>query len=275
MGKYIDLHLHTAFSDGTRSPRELLEIVREANLVAFSVADHDSLDGYRAAKKLLVDDDPELITGLELSVSGGGDMHILAYCINPDDDDLNRAIDKFQMNRNQRGGLMVEKLNGLGVAITIEEVKACADGAAIGRPHVARALHRAGAVRTYEEAFEKYLGDNKPAYVPKQNFAPSETIAMIHEAGGVAVLAHPNIDAAFNQLDRLVGMGLDGIEIYHPSCSQRDTDWFKHLAEKYRLIVTGGSDFHGMEDRYGAVGSQRVPAELLAALKQRVQQKRN
>ena len=170
---------------------------------------------------------------------------------------------------------MVQKLNGLGIEITIEDVVACTDGAAIGRPHVARALHRVAAVRTYEEAFEKYLGDNKPAYVPKQNFAPDVTIAMIHEAGGVAVLAHPNIDAAYSHLDRLAGMGLDGIEVYHPSCSQRDTDWFKHLAEKHRLIVTGGSDFHGMEDRYGAVGSQRVPAELLAALKQRAQQKRN
>jgi len=276
MAGHIDLHLHTHFSDGVATPSELLAMVRERNLLAFAVADHDNLDGYRAVKELLNDDDPELITGIEFSVAHDDlDMHMLAYGFDPDNRELNEAIEKFQENRNQRGEKMVERLNQLGIDLTLEQVQKIAGGAAIGRPHVARALAAIGAVKSYEASFRDYIGKDKPAYVPKANFTPADTIRIVHRAGGVAVLAHPTIDSTIDHLEMLVGLGLDGVEVYHPSIGKGERDRFKHLAERHRLITTGGSDYHGLEGRYGTVGSEKVPARLLVDLKQRCQTIRN
>lgn len=276
MAGYIDLHLHTNFSDGVATPAELLDMVRQRQLIAFAVADHDNLDGYRAVKGLLTDDDPELIPGVEFSVAHDDlDMHMLAYGFDPDNAELNEAIEKFQENRNRRGEKMVERLNQLGIDLTIEQVQKIAGGAAIGRPHVAQALAAVGAVPSYEASFRTYIGRDKPAYVPKANFVPAETIRIVHRAGGVAVLAHPTIDNTIDHLEMLTGLGLDGVEIYHPSVGKANRDRFKHLAERYRLITTGGSDYHGLEGRYGIVGSEKVPARLLDDLKRRCQSIRN
>lgn len=276
MPGYIDLHLHTYFSDGIATPAELLAMVRERSLAAFAVADHDNLDGYRAVREMLGDDDPELISGVEFSVAHNDiDMHVLAYGFDPDNRMLNTAIEKFQDNRNRRGEKMVERLNQLGIDLTIEQVQKFAGGAAIGRPHVAQALAAIGAVRSYEASFREYIGKDKPAYIPKANFTPAETIKIVHQAGGVAVLAHPTIDDTIDHLEMLVGLGLDGIEAYHPSIGKSDRDRFKHLAERHRLITTGGSDYHGLEGRYGTIGSEKVPARLLDDLKKRCQTIRN
>ena len=275
MARYIDLHMHTNLSDGVLSPEELLELVRDKNLKAFSVTDHDNLEGFLAVKKLLKKDDPELIPGVELSVSDkGGDLHILAYCFNPDDVFFNRTINDFKTNRNQRGRLIVQKLNELGINVTYEDVSKCAGDAAVGRPHVAMAMLERGYVNSYEEAFARYIGNNKPAYVPKMNMTPVDAINLIHKAGGIAVLAHPMIDNAFRYIETLVGQGLDGIEIYHPSNNQGDSDRLKQAAERFRLVVTGGSDYHGQENRFGMIGSQKVPAELLVKFKEKCQQRR-
>jgi predicted metal-dependent phosphoesterase TrpH len=275
MDRHIDLHLHTDISDGARSPEEVLQMVRVRNLAAFAVTDHDNINGYRAVKSLLREGDPELLSGVELSVGGGnGDLHLLVYCFDADDQALNDTLTRFQENRNRRGRLMVQKLNDLGVGITYEDVMVCANGAAVSRPHVAMAMYRKKAVRSYEEAFDLYIGDGKPGYVPKKNLGPVEALALAHRAGGVTVLAHPVIDDAWKQIESLAGLGLDGIEVYHPSHAQGDTERFKSLAERLRLIVTGGSDYHGIEGRYGVIGSQKVPAALLAGLKQRAEQKR-
>jgi predicted metal-dependent phosphoesterase TrpH len=228
------------------------------------------LDGYKEVKNLITDDDPELISGVELSVSlEDGDMHILAYCFDEDSTVMNESLLDFQKNRESRGLKIIEKLNNLNVKLDYELVENESIGSAIGRPHVAKALLKAGLTDNYEQAFEKYIGDNGPAYVPKENFTPKQAIDLIHEAKGVAVLAHPGINNKEKYLELLVGLGLDGIEVYHSSHKQSDVDRYKHLAERYRIIKTGGSDFHGYENRHGTIGSMKVPYEYFKILNQK------
>lgn len=270
MPRFVDLHLHTNCSDGTLAPVELLELVRSAELAAFSVTDHDTLDGYRQIKGMLTDHDPELVAGIELSVSNNVyDLHLLAYCFDPENEKLNQALEQFQTKRNQRGHTMVERLNKLGVNITFEDVARVASGAAIGRPHIARAILDSKAVKSFEEAFTSYIGNNGPAYVPKENFTIEETIKLVHAAGGAVVLAHPAIEETYRYLPMLVESGLDGIELAHPSANVSDRDRIKNLARQYNLLMTGGSDFHGLESRHALVGSQKVELGTLTALKER------
>jgi predicted metal-dependent phosphoesterase TrpH len=268
MGQYIDLHVHTCFSDGTATPRELLDLARDNDLAALAVTDHDTLEGYRAVKQILSDGDPELISGVELSVTlDGDDLHLLAYLVEADDDNLSAALKRFQQHRIDRGRLMVDKLNSLGVNITYRDVEKQADGAVVGRPHVARAMYEKKTVERYEEAFERYIRTGGPAYVPKANFLPGDAIDLTHNAGGLAILAHPGVEAKDKYLEMLLDLGLDGLEVYHPAHSAPDIDRFKHLAEKYDLIPTGGSDFHGQSQRYDTIGTQKVPYKYLETLK--------
>jgi len=147
-------------------------------------------------------------------------------------------------------------------------------GTVIGRPHVAEAMTRSGAVPTYETAFAKYIGDGKPAYVPKSNFTPVEAINLIHEAGGVAILAHPMIENNIRHLEMFVGLGLDGIEVYHSFHGRADVDRLKHLAERHRLLMSGGSDYHGREGRFGDIGSQKVPIKYLEMIETAAKRRR-
>jgi len=268
MGRFIDLHMHSDYSDGTSSPRQLLELVRANNISAFSITDHDTLEGYQVARGLLTDGDPELIPGLELSLTvEGGDLHLLAYLLDQNDTPLNEALRAFQERRSERGRLMVNRLNEMGIEITYDDVRKQSGGTVIGRPHVARAMVEKRYIGQYEEAFRKYIGPDGPAYVPKMNFTPQEAISLVHGAGGLAVLAHPGIEDKEKYLDMLVDLGLDGLEVFHPSHTQSHIDRYKHLAERYRLAVTGGSDFHGSGDRYSMIGTGKVAYECLEKLK--------
>jgi predicted metal-dependent phosphoesterase TrpH len=166
---------------------------------------------------------------------------------------------------------MVQRLNDLGLDLSFDMVLEKAGQGVIGRPHVAEALAGSGAIETYEQAFQKYIGKNGPAYVPKAYFTPEEAIEMVHNAGGVTVLAHPAVDDTARFTERLAAMGLDGIEAHHPFHRQSDADRFRHLAERFRLITTGGSDFHGREGRNGDIGSQPVRIDVLDRLQQRAQ----
>ena len=162
---------------------------------------------------------------------------------------------------------MVDKLNALGLEVTYGDVEKQAGGGVVGRPHVARALHERKSTRYYEDAFERYIGYDGPAYVPKANLTPAEAIDLVHGADGLAVLAHPAIDNKDRYLEMLVDLGLDGLEVYHPFHNDAHVDQYKHLAGKYRLLMTGGSDFHGGNGRYAMVGTQKVPFEYLEQLK--------
>ncbi len=259
--------MHTNCSDGAKTPSELLAIVRSKKLGAFAVTDHDTIDGYLAIKEMLTPDDPILLSGVELSVSlEDGDMHLLAYLFDAESREFSSALQEFQVKRKERGLKMVEKLNGLGLQLTYADVEQTADGSVVGRPHIAQALHRTKQISFYEEAFHKYIGDNGPAYVAKENFTPKDAIDLVHNAGGVVVLAHPGINNKEKYLEELVELGLDGIEAYHSSHKMADVDRYKHLADRFRLFITGGSDFHGLDGRHGSVGSQKVPYKYFEIL---------
>ncbi len=273
MSQFIDLHLHTNCSDGLLGPGELLELVRHKDLVAFSVTDHDTLEGYYAVRELLEDSDPECLPGVELSVDvNSQDLHLLAYLFDPDDNALTSALVEFQTRRNQRGRMMVEKLREMGKDVSFEAVEEAASGGVIGRPHVADALFRLGLVKTYEEAFYKYIGNGRPAFVAKSRLKPEDAIGLVHRAGGVTVMAHPYTADMYRHIEMMVSLGLDGLEIYHYSHSLQDVQQLKHLADRFGLVQTGGSDYHGRESREGEIGSQEVPVELLTVLKERANQ---
>ena len=271
MAGNIDLHLHTSASDGTLTPPELLDRVRATELIAFSITDHDTLDGYREVAKLVTETDPELVAGLELSAAtSGGDMHLLAYLFDPDNEELVESLATFQSERNQRGLRMVERLNELGLDLSFNAVVQAAGGAAIGRPHVADAMLSAGLIRSFGEAFWKYIGNDGPAYVPKSKMTPPEAIDLVHRAGGVIVLAHPYINDMHKQIETLVELGLDGLEVNHYSHSKQKVRELENTAERFGLLPTGGSDFHGRQDHEGEIGSDPVPSRYLDSLKERV-----
>lgn len=267
----IDLHIHTNYSDGVNSPEEILEIVRRKELKAFSICDHDNLGGYRHLRKILGNNDPELIPGVELSAGQQNeDIHILGYFVDTDSEILNDALGRFRERRNQRGAEMLNKLKELGIDIPLELVLELAGQSAIGRPNVADALVSVKAVKSFGEAFDRYIGYNGPAYVPKHNMTAREAIELIHESAGLAVLAHPGIANAGRHIDEYVGYGLDGIEAYHPMHNSRLQQNFADLAARKNILATGGSDYHGRGDKYGDIGSQSIPEETLASIKNRI-----
>lgn len=264
--------MHTTHSDGAASPQQLLELIRQKNISVFAVTDHDTVSAYPDLKTLLTDRDPELLSGVELSTSTGGrDIHLLAYLFDVKNDQLLSELHSFQTARIERGKKIVEKLNKLGVPINYDEVTAIAGHGVIGRPHIADALMRRKAVKSYDEAFSRYIGSNAEAFVPKKLFHPHTAIKMIHDAGGIVSMAHPGLEEAYLFLDELVAVGLDGIEVYHPTLSSGDTQRYQQLAKRHNLIMTGGSDYHGRNDHHGPVGSQPVPESYVTAMKERAQ----
>lgn len=275
MSRKIDLHLHTTCSDGLTPPHELLELVRQRGLAAFSITDHDTIEGYLQARDLLKENDPELVPGLELSCTEGEeDLHMLAYFYDPDSSVLLEALQVFHKKRNQRGRVMVQKLNAMGLEISFDDVLAFAHGAPVGRPHVAQTLLQAKKVITFDEAFRKYIGNQGPAYVPKDNLTPEEAVKLTHKAGGVAIVAHPIVSGVVNRIPELVQMGLDGIESHHPDHNAGETDRLRQMAKQLGVICTGGSDFHGRSGRCGTVGSEKVPFSFLEDLKTIIAKKR-
>jgi predicted metal-dependent phosphoesterase TrpH len=271
MNPSVDLHIHTYFSDGINSPEEVLEIVRNRNLTAFSICDHDNIGGYLQLKGQLGRNDPELVPGVELSSGyGGEDIHILGYYFDLSSDELNNELLSFRNRRNQRGAEMLNKLKGMGIDIPLDLVKELAGRSAIGRPNVADALVGIKAVSSFAEAFEKYIGYNCPAYIPKENMTPREAIELIHRAGGLAVLAHPGIADAGSHIDEYLEYGLDGIEVYHPMHNNRIQQRYAKLAESKNILATGGSDFHGRQEKYGKIGQVLVSEDLPAIMQNRL-----
>ncbi|MDF1544497.1 MAG: PHP domain-containing protein [bacterium] len=270
MSGYIDLHLHTTRSDGVLTPLELLEAVRSKKLEAFSITDHDSLKGYLEVCRSLNDNDPELLTGVELSTSKeDNDLHLLVYCFDPEHKRLCEALEDLRERRNQRAARIVSKLNELGKAISMNQIESIASGAAVGRPHIAQALLNNKMVQSFDEAFSRFIGRGKIAYIPKVNFEPEEAIKLGHEAGGVVIMAHPMLDKNDRYIEELVGAGLDGIEAYHPYHRPAQRNRLIETARRLGLLVSGGSDYHGREGRFGDIGSQKVPRECLTEIKNR------
>lgn len=274
----VDLHLHTTVSDGALRPEELVRAASIAGIQVMAVTDHDSVDGIRDAERAASDLSIQVIPGIEVSASlDGDDVHVLGYFLDPDDRVLCEALSRLQGGRVAQARSMVERLAELGCPLDWDRVMAIAQGGSVGRPHIAKALVERGYVGSVNEAFSRFLGRRGPGYVEGQKLLPQEAVSLIIEAGGVPSLAHPIIVGASDyrlDLDRLlpvmVEAGLEGIEAYYKGYTPEVTAFLFGLASRYRLVPTGGSDFHGGGVVADAeLGAVEVPWETVERLRGR------
>jgi hypothetical protein len=268
--RYADLHLHTFHSDGIRSPLEVVERVVAAKLGILAISDHDNIAAYHEARDAARAHDLTFVPAAELSaLLDGVDIHILAYGFDPDDRAIEARLAAFRETRAQRGDRMVEKLVALGIPIRKEQVARIAGEGAVGRPHVARALIESGVVTTVQEAFDLFLRPGCPGYVDKERFSVEEAVALVRAAGGVTSIAHPSLYPDHRRmLPRILDMGVDGIEVFHPDVNDDDRFHYQRLAKERGLIVSGGSDDHGYEGRK-TIGSVRVPEKAIVPIVER------
>jgi len=275
---YVDLHLHTTASDGVMSPSELVRYAKTKGLQAIAITDHDTIEGLEEGLSEGQKIGFEVIPGIEISAEHSpGSMHLLGFFIDIYHPLLNERLEYLQKARAERNPKIVEKLNRLGIELSYEEVVKVSGGGQVGRPHFAQVLLEKNHVRTFQEAFDRFLKKGSPAYVDKFRFTAKEAIHFINEAKGVAVLAHPNTLSmnGYSELERLIlrliDEGLKGIEVYYPEHSALEVGQYKTLAERYGLLITGGTDYHGIEknglDIGVGRGEMRLPYSIVDGLK--------
>jgi predicted metal-dependent phosphoesterase TrpH len=273
----IDLHLHTTHSDGSLSPAEVVRLAHQAKVTTLAITDHDIVSGIPEAIAAGTELGIDVIPGVEISSRvGDNELHILGYFLNWQDPELNRRLAALRESRHSRNPQIIERLRSLGLDVTYEEVRALAGTDAVGRPHIARLLMDKNYVTSAKDAFDRYLANGRPAYVARDLPPPADAIAWIKAAGGVAVLAHPTwATSAGEELEPLLAAlkaeGLGGIEVHYSTHTKRQTMKYLGLAKKLELLITGGSDFHGVTKPDIEVGIGRgglkVSEKLLDPLK--------
>ncbi len=265
----VDLHIHTIASDGLHTPGEVVAMSRAAGLRAIAITDHDTVDGLVEANEAATGTELEVIPGVEISTEvAQAEIHILGYFVNYSDAKFAARLAEFRNSRVERARVMLARLDALGISLSWEQVRELAGDGALGRPHIARAMEASGHVRSVQEAFDRYLGRGKPAYVPRFKAKPVEAIRLIRQAQGLPILAHPW--EATPLLPELVSEGLIGLEAYYANYASEVVSLLCKQAKQYGLLCTGGSDFHGIgllpENRLGCA---HVPIECVQALKER------
>lgn len=275
---FADLHLHSNFSDGTFTPEEVVERARRVGLKALALTDHDTVEGCERAAAACTKEGIEFIVGTELTAEHNGhELHILAYLVDPGNPTLVNEIAKFQKVRQQRIREMVARINELNIPLNAEEVFALANCRSPGRPHVARAMVKARLCGTLDEAFERFLKKGRPAWVPKAKMSALEAVELIHQAGGLAVMAHPGLNKTDESIPELVAAGLDGIECFHTKHNAVAADRYQKIAQAHGLLVTGGSDCHGLSKGKPLIGTVKLEyrhVERLYAAKKAADEKR-
>lgn len=262
-----DLHIHTWFSDSTLSPEQVVTYAREMGLRAIAICDHDIIDGTREAMKYACNS-IEIIHGIELSaIAMQHEIHILGYFIDINNSCFNEKIEAFRKARVSRLYEMIERLATIGIKIDSKQIFEIAGKGSVGRVHVATVLCRENIVSSVQEAFDLYLGYNKPCYIKKARISPEEAIKIIHEAGGVSVLAHPGVSNCDEIIPELVRLGIKGIEAYHPMHPLPLWRHYERLAKKHRLLITGGSDCHGTARGQIMIGTVRVTMDMVEKLR--------
>ncbi|HKQ34213.1 MAG TPA: PHP domain-containing protein [Nitrospiraceae bacterium] len=278
----LDLHLHTTHSDGSLSPAEVLRLAHKAKVTALAITDHDIVSGIPEAVAAGTELGIEIIPGVEISSSlGNSELHILGYYIHWQNPELNRRLSFLRESRHNRNPQIIERLRSLGLDITYQEVRALAGTESVGRPHIARLLMDKQYVTSAKDAFDRYLAEGRPAYVARELPNPADAIAWIRAAGGVAVLAHPTWTKVSGEglrtlVTALKGEGLGGVEVHYSTHTKRQTEEYLDLAKQLNLLITGGSDFHGITKPDIEVGIGRgdlkVPERLLGPLKEAAKQ---
>jgi predicted metal-dependent phosphoesterase TrpH len=257
--RFVDLHTHSTASDGTLPPEDVVVAAHGAGVAALALTDHDTLAGVPRATATAESLGLRVVPGVELSAHDGeGEIHILALHVSRLRV-IETRLERFREERQYRAARIVDRLRALGMDVTNEMVSQEAGDAAVGRPHIARAMIRAGAARDFREAFDRYLGSGRAAFVPKPRLEVREAISIAHEAGGLAIWAHPGGDGRRAKLEPLVGMGLDGVEIRHPSHMLEDMNRLAALSEFFGLVPSGGSDWHGSAEGPRKIGGMMIP----------------
>lgn len=273
----IDLHVHSTFSDGTLTPSQLVSLAVKSNLEAFALTDHDTTDGIEEALTEARNYDLEVIPGIEFSTEyHGKDIHILGYYINPYNSEFINTVHEFRNSREVRNRKMCAKLAEMGINIDYDQFISEFPDSVITRAHYAKYMVNHGFIKYMDEAFEKYIGDNCPGFISREKISPTQAVSLIISCGGIPVLAHPILyRLSDNDLETLVASlkksGLKGIETIYSTYSQSDERLIRKLASKYKLLITGGSDFHGNNKPNLSLGCGRgdlyIPTKLLPPLK--------
>ncbi len=280
MADLIDLHCHSTASDGSLTPAELVHKAQAIGLKAVAITDHDTVDGVGEALAEGEELNFEVVPGVEISGEiTSGSMHILGYFIDHTSPGLVAALQKLQDARERRNHEIIKRLHSMRMEIGYDEILNVSEDGQIGRPHIARLMVQKGYVPSLQAAFDNYLKKGRPAYVDKFRFTPSEAIRLIIEAGGMAVLAHPgSLNKSFGQLDTMVrelkSWGLRGLEVFYSEHTLEQTRYYQGLCNKYRLMATGGTDYHGTYkpgiELGSGRGNLRIPYELLDIMKRKI-----
>lgn len=267
---YVDLHCHSTASDGTLRPADVARLAKDSGLTAFAITDHDTVAGIGEAASAAGSLGLDFIAGIEISAEypHPGTMHILGYGIDPESPSLKDLTETLIAGRDNRNPRIVAKLNEMGVAVSMSEWEDGAKGSVLGRPQLAAILVRKGYVSSIKQAFDKYLGQGAPAYFDKERLTPKQAISRIRNAGGLPVLAHPtqlrreNFAQIETEVKNLLDLGLAGIEVIHTDFDQKTVDFLTQLADRLKLLKTGGSDFHGSNKpdvKLGVANGRRIP----------------
>jgi len=267
--KFADLHLHTLFSDGTYTPQELILEVSKLDISAIAVVDHDNIDGIEPTKESAKTKNIEVLSGIELTAECNGlEIHILGYLIDYKNKEFIEKIDFLKKNRIERIYKMLDRLQGMGIKLRAQDIFDIARQGTVGRLHVARAMVKEGLVGSTREAFGRFIGDKCPAYIAGFKLSPLEAIKLIKGVGGIPVLAHPHTLNRDDLILQFIDYGLMGLEVYYPEHTQGMINFYLSLAQKYNLLATGGSDFHGDAKSEAKIGSIKIPYDLVEKLKQ-------
>ncbi len=265
----VDLHLHSTASDGRSTPEAVVHAAAAAGLRTIALTDHDTLGGVKAAQAEGARSRVRVIAGCEFSVRvWWGELHLLGYFLPSESEELDRFLLSQRTNRDDRARAIIEILRNLGAPVAYERVRAIAGGAPIGRPHIARAMVEAGRVRTVGEAFDRFLSDSGPAYAQRPLPELSAIVAMVRQLGGVTSAAHLKDRGTAATIERLAAHGVDALEVLHPSHDPSTESALRQCAARFDLLMTGGSDWHGVRGRAGhrEIGCAEVPHEWVDAI---------
>ncbi len=270
--KYVDLHIHTRFSDGACTVEQIIEQAVAQGISTLAITDHDNTDGCAEAISLGRAVGIEVIPATELSAEiDGHDIHVLGYYVDPENARLKEKLHEMKETRLIRAEKIVNNLNRQGIDLRFETVLKIAGNGAIGRPHIATAMLQEELVYSFKEAFEHFIGYDSPAYVEKLKMTPAEVFALVRDAGGLPILAHPGVTRVDERIPQFVADGLAGIEVYHSEHTYALQRHYMEIARKNGLVGTGGSDFHSPTQTRAEIGYPRVHAIVVEKLKERMQ----
>ncbi len=267
----VDLHIHSERSDGSFTSQAIIDYAFKIGLKAISITDHDDISGLEFSMQYCQQQGIEFITGVEISArTRPYDLHLLGYFFDYKNQQLKNYIAFFQNERLKRAKKIVELLKNYGIYLPFNLILKRAGNGSVGRPHIADIMLEEGYVHTYQEAFNKYLGDGCPCWVPKYKISPAEAIALINNAGGLCFIAHPGSDVTDEGLMQLIKIGLDGIETIHPRHTQQQVNHYREIIQKHQLLETGGSDCHGVRKSQVMIGQFNVPYTIVEKMKRQL-----